>query len=279
MTGCLYMVPTPIGNRADITLRAIRVLGEVDLIASEDTRHSRVLLAHHGIRTRVVSYHQHSKTSGIGRLMRALETGDVAVISNAGMPSISDPGFELVQAAIEAGVRVQVLPGASAVTAAVVLAALPARGFIFMGFLPRGRSEIAERLQEVAALPYSLVIFEAPHRVRKTVGAIKEILGNRPVVAVRELSKLHEEAIRGTLRDLVGMDALTDPRGEWTLVIGPSQMDPASPSEVEIREELQKLRKEGLTARDAVRSAAESLGLSRSTVYSVCLSLQKEIVD
>jgi 16S rRNA (cytidine1402-2'-O)-methyltransferase len=271
MTGTLFVVPTPLGNLEDITLRAIRVLKEVGTIAAEDTRHSRPLLAHFGISTRLISYHQHTKHSGLTLVLKSLESEDVALISDAGMPSLADPGYELIRATIQHGHRVEVLPGASAVTTAVALAALPARGFTFMGFLPRGRSEMRGRLQEVADLPYSLVIFEAPNRVAGTLSIIADVLGNRPTAALRELTKIHEDAIRGRVTDILEAVRARDPRGEWTLVVGPSEDPRIRPADAEIEAALSKLRNEGATGRDAVEIVAEAFDVPKSEVYRLWL--------
>jgi 16S rRNA (cytidine1402-2'-O)-methyltransferase len=250
-----------------MTPRAVRVLRDVDLIAAEDTRHSRPLLRHFGITTRLVSYHQHNKKAGMGRLLAALDSQDVALISDAGTPAIADPGFELVRAAVDQGHRVEVLPGPSAVIPAVALAALPARGFIFMGFLPGRRSHVVARLAEVASLPYTLVIFEAPHRLDRTLSTIIELLGDREAVAVRELSKLHEQVLRGRLSDIRRGGAEGKVRGEWTLVIAPSFEPPDAVCETDIARALNARTGHGRTPRDAVTAVAKELGLSRSRVY------------
>lgn len=275
MSAVLYVVPTPIGNLEDITLRAIRILSEVALIAAEDTRHSRVLLSHLGIRTKLISYHQHKKQAGVARILRGLEDGDVALISDAGTPSISDPGFELIMAVLKEGGRVEVLPGPSSVTAAVALAALPARGFIFMGFLPRRRTEMSCRLREVSEIPYSLVVFEAAHRLLPTLRVLREELGDRDAVAVKELSKLHEEVFRGTLLSIREQLQDTEPRGEWTLVVGTSETPSPGPSEEEIREALSQVTEQGKSGRDAVRMVAESLDVQRSKVYRVWVAMSR----
>jgi 16S rRNA (cytidine1402-2'-O)-methyltransferase len=272
VSGTLFVVPTPLGNLEDMTLRAIRVLKEVHLIAAEDTRHSRVLLKHFAIDTKLVSYHQHSKQTRLPVLLQALESGDVAIISDAGMPTIADPGFELVRAAVDAGFAVDVLPGPSAVVTAATLAALPARGFVLMGFLPRVRAHFIERLQEVANLSYSLVIFEAPSRVVQTLTLSLEVLGERPAVATRELSKLHQEVMRGTLGSILDQCQNRELRGEWTLVVGPcdSPPDPADPDD--ILSNVERLIAVGETPRDAIRLVAELAGVKRSHVYQIWLA-------
>ena len=276
MTGTLYVVPTPIGNLEDITQRALRVLREVDVIAAEDTRHSRKLLTHYGIGTRLVSYHQHTKRTGLGRILEALETGDVALISDSGTPSISDPGYELVCAALEAGYHVTTLPGPSAVVTAVVDAALPARGFVFMGFLPRSKGDRESRLNEVARLPYSLVFFEAPSRVVRTLQAVLLILGDRQVVAVREMTKIHEEAMRGTVSEVLARFQTTEPRGEFTIVVAPDESAQVGYTDEEIAEALRVPLAEGSSVRDAVQLISQAFGVPRTDVYRVWIQSSRD---
>lgn len=274
MTGTLFVVPTPLGNLEDITLRAIRVLREVDLVAAEDTRRSRKLLNHYDIHTRLFSYHQHTKVGGIDTILRQLESGSVALISDAGIPTISDPGFELIVATLRKGLRLEVLPGPSAVTTAVTLAAIPSRGFVFIGFLPRRARDMRTRLQELKALPYSLVLFEAPKRLTRTLSALRDVLGEREVVCLKEMSKVHEAAVRGVLSEVIDyLEAQDEPRGEWTLVIGPAQQTPIAVSPAEVAGALRVLRDEGTSGRDAVRQVSKSLGLQRSLVYDYWLAL------
>jgi 16S rRNA (cytidine1402-2'-O)-methyltransferase len=276
MSGVLYVVPTPLGNLEDITLRALRVLREVGLIAAEDTRHSRKLLTHFDIHKPLVSYHQHNKLIGLNRILQALVDQDVALISDAGMPAIADPGFELIRAVLEAGFRMEVLPGPSAVTSAYVLAALPSPGFLFLGFLPRQSRARVQTLQRVAALPYALILFEAPHRLRETLAALIAVLGDRPAVAVRELSKIHEEVIRGSLRSLSEHFNVQEPRGEFTLVVGGAEERRVESSPDEVRTALARLRAEGVTGREAVRRVSEALSLPRSEVYQIWLTMRNK---
>ena len=202
--GRLYVVATPIGNLADITLRALRVLGEVDVIAAEDTRTTRKLLAHHGIRTPLVSYHDHNEAVRTPELLARMEQGErVALVSEAGTPSISDPGYRLVSESIRADIAVEPVPGASALLAAVVVSGLPADAFVFEGFLPRRRAERRRRLSSLAAEPRTLVFFEAPHRLDHSLTDLLEVLGDRQVALCRELTKLYEEVIRGSLSELI----------------------------------------------------------------------------
>jgi 16S rRNA (cytidine1402-2'-O)-methyltransferase len=266
----LYVVPTPIGNLEDITLRALRVLRDVQLILAEDTRHTRKLLSHYSIGTPLRSYHQHNKLAGLGQILAALETGDVALVSDSGSPSLADPGFELIRVARAEGVDVDVLPGPSAVVTAVVAAALPAPGFLFLGFLPRHSSRRRERLSEVADLPYSLVVFEAPHRLLSTLGDVQTVLGNRVVAVARELSKVHQEVRESTVADLVRHYTGQPPRGEITLVI--SGADPTSHDVTDdARAELARLAVQGQDRRQAVQAVVERYGISRNEAYRLWL--------
>src|SRR5574340_567486 len=195
--GILYLVATPIGNLEDITLRALRVLKEVSLIAAEDTRTAHHLLAHFGIQTPITSYYEHNKVQKQTAILDALEQGDVAVISEAGMPGLSDPGYELVCAALAHGVRVVPIPGPSALTAALVASGLPTDQFVYLGFLPRQKSARRKLLESVAAEPRTLVAYEAPHRIPQALDDIADILGDRAITVARELTKVYEEFFRG----------------------------------------------------------------------------------
>jgi 16S rRNA (cytidine1402-2'-O)-methyltransferase len=220
----LYLVATPIGNLEDVTLRALRVLKEVGIIAAEDTRTTRKLLAAHGISARVTSYYEGNKDRKTPQLLQALEHHDVAVVSEAGMPGLSDPGYELVQAAIERGIPVAPVPGASAVVAALVVSGLPTDQFVYLGFLPRKAGERRRLLEGVAQEPRTLVAFEAPHRVRRAFQDIEAILGDRRIAVCRELTKVYEEVFRGT--GTQALDHFKEPRGEFTLVMAHSAMRP-----------------------------------------------------
>lgn len=214
----LYIVATPIGNMEDITLRALRVLREVGLVAAEDTRRTGRLLSAHGIRTPLTSYHEHNENAKLSFILGRLEETDVALVCNAGMPIISDPGYELVRAAAEMGISVVPVPGPSAVMAAMAVSGLPADRFLYMGFLPRRKGKRRRRLEEVATLPYTLVVFETRHRLRASLADILDILGDRPLAVCRELTKLHEEILRGQVGQAI--EHFQEPRGEFTLVIG-----------------------------------------------------------
>jgi 16S rRNA (cytidine1402-2'-O)-methyltransferase len=268
----LYVVPTPIGNLEDITLRALRVLREVSLILAEDTRHTRKLLQHHGITGRLLSYHQHTKQTRLGAALQALETGDVALVTDAGMPSVSDPGFELIRAARERGFEVDVLPGPSAVLTAVAAAAMPGPGFLFLGFLPRKSGERRRRLSQVAGLPYALVVFEAPHRLEEVVQDMARVMGERPVAMCRELSKIHQEVWQGTLRGLEERVAGEGVRGEITLVVGGSDRE-GEVAEEAARDEMRRRRRAGEPARIAIAGVTATYGLTRNDAYRLWLEV------
>ena len=213
----MYVIATPIGNLEDITLRALRVLGEVQLIAAEDTRTARKLLNRYNIKTRLTSYFEHNKRMKMPVLLGMLEEQDIALISEAGMPGISDPGYELIKAAIEKDIQVVALPGSSAVTTALAVSGLPADQFVYMGFLPRKKGEKRSLLASVRDEPRTLLCFESPYRVVDSLAAMLEVLGDRNVAVCREMTKLHEEVFRGPLRSAV--QHFQKPRGEFTIVI------------------------------------------------------------
>jgi 16S rRNA (cytidine1402-2'-O)-methyltransferase len=273
--GTLYLVATPIGNMEDVTLRALRVLGEVPLIAAEDTRTTRKLLSHHGIGApRLLSYTERNRRARTPAILAALDEGDVALVSEAGMPAISDPGVHVVEAAVAAGHRVVPVPGPSALTAAVAASGLPTRRFHYLGFLPRRAGERRKLLRGVAALPETLVAFEAPHRLRASLTDVLDALGDRRIAACRELTKLHEEVFRGTLSE--ALDHFQQPLGEFTLVIEGAPESGPKRDAGEIDGELRVLRAQGLRARDAVRDVATRLGLPHRDVYQRWLALDEE---
>jgi len=213
----LYVVATPIGNLEDITLRALRVLGEAGLIAAEDTRTARKLLNRYNIKTRLTSYFEHNKRGKMPQLLEMLDEMDIALISEAGMPGISDPGYELIKGAIAKGAKVEVLPGASSLTTALAASGLPADQFVYLGFLPRKKGEKRRLLASVGEEPRTIVCFESPYRIVDSLQAMLETLGDRNVAVCRELTKLHEEVFRSTLSEAVGH--FNKPRGEFTIVI------------------------------------------------------------
>ncbi|MCH7811672.1 MAG: 16S rRNA (cytidine(1402)-2'-O)-methyltransferase [Chloroflexi bacterium] len=271
--GTLYLVATPIGNLEDITLRALRVLGEVQLIAAEDTRSARRLLSHFELSgAKILSYTESNRRARIPAILSALRDGDVALVSEAGMPAISDPGVHLVEAASGAGHTVAPVPGASALTAAIAVSGLPSRWFRYLGFLPRKSAQRRRLLKELADATETLVAFEAPHRMRASLKDLLETLGDRRIAVCRELTKLHEEVFRGVLS--AAIEHFVSPRGEFTLVIeGAGQATQKPVADAEVDAELRELRAAGARAREAVREVAERSGLSHRQVYRRWLSL------
>ena len=267
----LYIVATPIGNLEDITLRALRVLKEAHLIAAEDTRTTRKILSRYDIHTPLTSYHDHNRVQKIPMIMKALNEGDVALVSDAGTPSISDPGLELVQAAIAAGGSVVSIPGPSAVITALAASGMSADHFLFLGFLPRRKGERQGLLRSVAELPYTIVLFEAPHRLRRTLTDLHDVLGDRPVAAVREATKLYEEVFRGTVSQC--LDHFTQPRGEFTLVVDGNPRGEV-PSPLEAEERLRALLEQGVSSREARERVTAETGMPRREVYRMWLGLK-----
>ena len=268
----LYVVATPIGNLEDITLRAIRILHEVGLIAAEDTRKTRHLLNAYGIKTRLTSYHEHNKRAKLSYLLDCLQVKDLALVSEAGMPGLSDPGYELIVAATQRGIQVTPIPGASAVVTALVVSALPANQFTYLGFLPRKNAERIRLLQSIAHEHRTIVAFESPHRLLSSLNDIAQVLGNRRIAIVRELTKIHEEVFRGSISEAV--DHFQQPRGEFTLVIeGEKEAEkPVLTSDIE--QELCQLQNQGITAREAVKRLSLTTGLSRRELYQAWLKLK-----
>lgn len=259
------MVATPIGNLEDVTLRALRVLGEVSLVCAEDTRTTRKLLARHAVRARLMSYNEHNMRERTPAILSALAAGDVALVSEAGTPGVSDPGYELVVAAIAAGFPVVAVPGPSAVLAALAVSGLPAREFTFVGFLPRRSGERRRALASLAREPRTLVLFEAPHRLRGTLADMLAVWGDRRVAVCRELTKVHEEVFRGRVSE--ALERFGQPRGEFTLVVEGAAATVARADEGAAREALRRLRAEGASGRDAVRRVSQEWGLARREVY------------
>ena len=270
----LFVVATPIGNLEDVTLRALRVLREVGLIAAEDTRTTRKLLLRHEIRTPLISYNEHNREERIPHLLARLREADVALVSDAGTPGIRDPGRELVLAAVQQGVPVVPVPGPSAVTTALAVSGLPADQFLFLGYLPRRDKERRALLTSVASEARTVVVFEAPHRIRASLGDLVATLGEqRQIVVCRELTKVYEEIYRGTAGQAAAHFA--KPKGEFTLLIsGSDAVQQETPADAEkVVEELRRLKSDGLSAREAVGAIAERHGLPRRRVYALWLEL------
>jgi len=265
--GTLYLVTTPIGNLEDITLRALRVLRECSLIATEDTRTTGRLLAHFGIDKPLLSYFEHNKMARLDRLLDRLEVGDVALVSEAGTPALSDPGYELVSAAIERGLPVVPIPGPSALTAALSVSGLPTDRFLFLGFLPRKAGDRRRVLTEAADARATLVLFEAPHRLLATLADAVKILGaDRHCAVCREMTKLHEEIWRGSLTAALAEWRSRKPRGEFTLVIAGAP-PPLRWDDAQVREALAARLASGVSRSEAARQVARQSGWSKSAVY------------
>jgi 16S rRNA (cytidine1402-2'-O)-methyltransferase len=268
--GTLYLVGTPIGNLEDISLRALRVLREVPLIAAEDTRVTGRLLTHHKIETPLVSYHEHSKLNKLEGLLAHLQSADLALVSDAGMPGLSDPGYELIRAAIEQGMPVVPVPGPSALINALVVSGLPTDGFVYLGFLPRRAAARRQLLEEVRDEKRTLVAFEAPHRLIDTLKDIERSLGERPLAVARELTKLHEEVRRGKPNELLGHFAENPPRGEITLVIG-GQTDPEPWDDTRVAAALARRVAAGDSPSVAAKTIARLSGRSRREIYHLAI--------
>jgi 16S rRNA (cytidine1402-2'-O)-methyltransferase len=267
----LYLVATPIGNLEDISLRALRTLREVRLIAAEDTRRTRQLLAAYDVKTPLTSYHEHNKRAKLGYILECLEAGDVALVADAGMPGISDPGYELVVAAIERGVPVVPVPGASVVITALVVSGLPSDRFVYLGFLPRRAGSRRRRLESVVGEEGTIIALEAPHRLGAALDDILNVLGDRRVAVCRELTKVHEEVFRGVVSE--ARVHFTQPRGEFALVIAGRGEAEAPQLTGEVEQRLGELRRSGTGARESVARVAEETGLSRRELYRAWLRL------
>ena len=265
--GLLYVVATPIGNMEDITLRALRVLREVPLIAAEDTRKTRGLLERHGIKTHITSFHDHSGEAKLSRLVDHMMSEDLALVSDAGMPSINDPGHELIAAAIENSVPVVPIPGATAVITALVASGLPTFQFTFVGFLPRKSSERRKLLSSVIDEGRTTVAFETPHRIHAALDDIAAVAPDVEIAVCRELTKLHEEVFRGSPSE--ARAHFTNPRGEFTLVIGPRTQPTTSITDAELRSAFERLDSEGVSGREAVDRVSREYGVGRNRVYRV----------
>ena len=267
----LYLVATPIGNLEDITLRAIRVLKQADLIACEDTRQTQKLLNHYGISTRTISYHEHNEISRAAELVKELEKGlRIAVVTDAGMPGVADPGFRLTALAIEHGIPVVPIPGPAAFVAALVASGLPVESFSFRGFLPAKSGARRRALEKLRSSLETEIFYEAPHRIREALGDVTEVLGPaRPVVVARELTKIHEEFLRGTaaqiLEDLKGREVI---KGEITLLIGPGAEGETQAPVGSIRDRVEQImREENVDEKTALKKVAKERRVSKSEAY------------
>jgi 16S rRNA (cytidine1402-2'-O)-methyltransferase len=283
--GCLYVVSTPIGNLEDISLRALRVLKEADMIACEDTRQTLKLLAHFDIPKRLVSYHEHNEITRAAEIVIELEQGaKVALVSDAGTPAISDPGYRLVHLCLRHGIQVVPVPGASALVAALAASGLPIEEFVFAGFLPSRPTERRKSLRALAAEPRTLALYEAPHRLLDALEDALEILGNRPAVVAREVTKIYEEFLRGHLEDLVEAVRKKAPRGEVTLLIGPPDgqaqhaADASNPlNAIPLARHVDEIMKaRSIDRKAALKQAARERGLTRREAYKQLLITRDE---
>ncbi len=275
--GCLYVVATPIGNLEDITLRALKVLAEVDLIAAEDTRHTRRLLAAHGIRAKLVSCHEHNEDRRTPELLQRLAQGDrIALVSDAGTPTVSDPGYRLVEAAAAQEIPVVPVPGVCAAVTALSAAGLATDRFTFVGFPARRKARRTEQLEALAGLPHTLIFYQSPHRLKAFVGELITVLGDRPAVLARELTKLHEEYIRCPLSLMAHrLEAKDRIRGECTLLVAGALDSPAE--ETDLQDALRSLLKDpDQTVSRAARELARQFNLPRKTVYAEALKIRKK---
>jgi 16S rRNA (cytidine1402-2'-O)-methyltransferase len=271
--GTLYLVATPIGNLEDVTSRALRVLKDVDLIAAEDTRTARKLLSRYDIHTSLVSYNDRNKKLRTPSLIERLAQGDVALVSEAGMPAISDPGQDLVRAAYEAGAKVVPIPGPSAITTALAASGLPTRVFTYLGFLPRQPAARRRLLESLAGRPETLVAFESPHRLPETLADIGKSLGERQMAVCREMTKVYEEVFRGTVSE--ARKHFAEPRGEFTLVIeGATERIAGEDVPEEALNEARRMRKAGVSTQEAIRKLSRHYGLPRRRLYRLWLDLK-----
>ncbi len=265
----LYIIATPIGNMEDMTLRAVRVLKEVGLIAAEDTRKTKNLLNKYGINTPLTSYYEHNKLSKLNDILLTLEIKDVALVSSAGMPGISDPGYELVKAALQKKYKVVPVPGASAITAALAASGLPTDNFLFLGFLPPRQAARRRALQNHCDITSTLITLEAPHRLRDSLDDMLATLGDRQIAVCRELTKIHEEIFRGTITEALAY--FVSPRGEFTLVLEGKKENTAPLITDEINKKLKELKQSGISARTAIGQLMSQTKLNRKELYQAWL--------
>ena len=274
-TGTLYVVGTPIGNLEDMTFRAVRILQTVDMIAAEDTRHTGKLLQHFQVKAPQLSYHDHNRNTRIPELIEQLNRGRaIALVTDAGMPGISDPGYELVKACIEAGILVVPIPGPSAAITALTASGLPTEQFVFEGFLPAKGQDRRDRLESIQAEARTIIFYEAPHRLRQTLQDLADVLGkDRQLVLARELTKLYEEFWRGKIEEAIAHYTEREPQGEFTLVVAGFPHDLPQLSEAELKAELQQIMAQGISRSQASRQLAKLTSLPRRQLYQLALSL------
>lgn len=276
MAGALYVVATPIGNLEDITLRALRILKEVDLIAAEDTRHTRKLLTHYGITTPLTSYHDHSETEKAPELIAQLQAGkNIALVSDAGTPCIADPGFRLVKGAAEVGIAIVPVPGPSMVTALLSVGGLPPDRFVFEGFLPAKRSQRRKALQHLKREERTLVFFESPQRLFDMLADLEELCGDRQIVIGRELTKMFEEVRRGRVSELRALFETRGVKGELALLVAGQAEGDTSQEDRPLTEEIQNLYTQGFSLKDVAQIVSESRGIPKREVYALGLRIKE----
>lgn len=273
--GTLYVVATPIGNLEDMTFRAVRILQTVDFIAAEDTRHTGKLLQHFQIATPQISYHEHNSSQRIPELLGLLSQGKaIALVTDAGMPLISDPGYELVKACAQSEISIVPIPGASAVITALSAAGLPTDKFVFEGFLPAKSKERRTHLSIIQTETRTIILYESPHRLRDTLQDLGDVFGKeRQIVLARELTKMHEEFWRGTIGEAIALYASREPQGEFTLVVAGAKLEKPQLSEATIKTELQNLLDRGLSRSEASRQLAQQTSLPRRQIYQIALAI------
>lgn len=283
MTGTLYLCATPIGNLEDITFRVLRTLKEVDLIAAEDTRHSIKLLNHFEIKTPMTSYHEYNKVEKAKYLVQRMQMGEnIALVTDAGTPAISDPGEELVRQCHEAGVKVTSLPGACAAVTALTLSGLPTRRFCFEAFLPADKKEKQEILEELKEETRTIILYEAPHRLKKTLQECLEVLGNRKMTLLRELTKKHETVFLTTIEDAIAKYELEEPKGECVLVIeGMSRKEKKEKElesfrEISVQEHYESYLKQGMDSKAAMKQVAKDRNVGKREIYQILLQTKEE---
>ncbi len=273
--GKLYICPTPIGNLEDITLRTLKTLEEVDLIAAEDTRHTIKLLNHYDISKPLTSYHEHNmKKKGLELIERLIEGEDIALVSDAGMPGISDPGEDLIALAIEENIEVVGLPGATASITSLVVSGLPARRFVFEGFLSSKKKERREELNKLKSEERTIILYESPHRLLDSLGDILDIMGNRRIAIIRELTKLHEEVFRGDVEGALDRFSSDKIRGEFVLIIHGSTNGEGE-IQIDIQGELLRYMEDGFTKKDSIKLVSERYNLPKNQVYKESLGIDR----
>lgn len=266
----LYLCATPIGNLEDMTFRAIRILREVDLIAAEDTRHTRKLLTHFDIHTPLIRFDENCKATVAEKILQRLQAGEsVAVVSDAGLPAISDPGADLVRLAIDAGINVCPIPGANAALSALICSGLDTTKFLFAGFAPKTTKNRREFLEKLSSIEATIIFYEAPHRLKNFLTELAEVFGERQTVLARELTKVHEEFLRGTLSQLI--ERLDEPRGEFVVVVEGKTAEPFTLPEENPLDFYQKLLEQGLDKKSAMRETAKRFNVSRREIYNTLI--------